>query len=106
MDEKEYERRAGELFHRVLDLFDEVDPDVADVEHSGDVITIEFVGRGRVVLNTQRPARQIWLAGGRQAWHFSFDEASGRWIDDRNGDDELMLVLRKLGTEAGVQLPG
>lgn len=104
MDEQEYERKAAEAFHRVIDLFEDVDPDEADIEQSGDVVTIEFAAKSRVVLNTQRPARQLWLAGGRQAWHFSFDPDSGQWIDARSGGAELFAVLRDLATASGVSL--
>ena len=47
------------------------------------------------MLNTQRPVHQLWLAGGQSAWHFSFDEASARWLDDK-GRGELFEVLRAL----------
>jgi len=98
VDEATYERLAGEAFSAVLDLFDEVDPDEAEVESAGDVIRIDFRGGQRVVLNTQRPARQIWLAGGRQAWHFSYDH--GGWHDDK-GRGELLATLRTLCSELG-----
>ena len=105
MDEQEFERKAGEGFDRVIDLFEDVDPDQADVEQqSGDVVTIELPGHSRVVLNTQRPARQLWLAGGRRAWHFSFDPDSGQWLDDRSEGAELFAVLRELCGAAGVTI--
>ncbi len=100
MDEHEFERRAAEAWKRVLDLFDDVDPDEADVEPSGDVIRIDFRGGRRVVLNTQRPARQIWLAGGARAWHFSFEPKSGRWYDDKGRGDELLATLAAPPKEA------
>jgi CyaY protein len=49
--------------------------------------------------------RQIWLAGGQAAWHFSFDAASERWLDDK-GRGELFDVLRRIVSEAsGLALP-
>jgi CyaY protein len=104
MDEHEFERTAAETFRRVMDLFDGVDPDDADIEPSGDVLRIDCRGGRRIVLNTQRPARQVWLAGGTSAYHFSYDEASERWLDDK-GRGELLATLRQLVKEAcGVQL--
>lgn len=99
MEEREFERRASEAWKRVLDVFDDIDPDDADVEESGDVIRIDYKNGSRVVLNTQRPARQLWLAGGQQAWHFSFDEAEGRWLDDK-GRGELFATLSTLTEQA------
>ena len=80
-------------------------PDEADVEQSGDVIRIDFKGGQRVVLNTQRPTRQLWLAGANQAWHFSYDAAQERWFDDKGRGVELYAQLAALAKAAiGVEL--
>lgn len=105
MDERAYEQRAAEAFRRVLDLFEDVDPDEVDVEQAGDVLTFLCRGGDRLVLNTQRPARQLWLAGGKRAWHFSFDPEAGEWRDDKRPDDELFATLAALVRDAvGIDL--
>jgi CyaY protein len=95
VDDRSYERLASETFKRVMDLFQDVDPEDADVDSSGDVIRIDLRSGARIVLNTQRPVHQLWLAGGQSAWHFSFEESSARWLDDK-GRGELFEVLRAL----------
>jgi iron-sulfur cluster assembly protein CyaY len=95
VDDRSYERLAADTFKRVMDLFQDVDPEDADVESSGDVIRIDLRSGARIVLNTQRPVHQLWLAGGQSAWHFSFEESSARWLDDK-GRGELFEVLRAL----------
>ncbi|HKU42518.1 MAG TPA: iron donor protein CyaY [Polyangiales bacterium] len=105
MDESEFERRAAEAWKRVIDLFEDVDPDDADIEQAGDVIRIDFRGGQRVVLNTQRPARQLWLAGGASAWHFSYDPARDSWLDDKGRGVELYAQLAALAKQAvGLEL--
>jgi CyaY protein len=105
VDEYAYERLAGTTFKRVLDLFEDIDPDEADVDSGGDVVRIELKNGRKVVLNTQRPVRQIWLAGGQAAWHFSYDAATERWLDDK-GRGELFEVLRGILLDlAGLRLP-
>ena len=105
MDERLYERLASSTFKRVIDLFEDIDPEEADVDSSGDVVRIELASGARVVLNTQRPVRQIWLAGGQAAWHFGYDAESERWLDDK-GRGELFEVLRRIVHEmSGLQLP-
>jgi iron-sulfur cluster assembly protein CyaY len=104
MDESSYERLAADTFKRVLDLFEHTDPDDADVDAAGDVIRVDLRGGRRIVLNTQRPVRQLWLAGGQSAWHFSYDAATGHWLDDK-GRGELFEVLRQLARDgAGLEL--
>jgi CyaY protein len=100
MEEREFEKKAAEAYKRVVDLFESFDPDEADVEPSGDVIRIDYRGGSRVVLNTQRPARQLWLAGGSRAWHFSFDAAQGLWFDDKGRGEELYATLSALTEQA------
>jgi iron donor protein CyaY len=95
VDESAYERLAAAAWKQVLDAFEAVDPEDADVDVAGDVIRIELRGGARLVLNTQRPAQQLWLAGGQSAWHFSYDEGDGRWLDDR-GRGELFEILAGL----------
>ncbi len=95
MDEPTFERLAADTWKQVLDRFQDVDPDDADVDIAGDVIRIDLRGGQRIVLNTQRPVRQLWLAGGQSAWHFSYDDASRRWLDDK-GRGELFEILNKL----------
>jgi len=106
MEEHEFETRAAQAWKVVLDLFDDIDPEDADIEQSGDVIRIDYSNGERVVLNTQRPARQLWLAGGTRAWHFSFDAAQGVWLDDKGNNDELFATLSMLTQRAiGRTLP-
>jgi CyaY protein len=99
MEERDFEKKAAETWKRVLDLFENIESDEADVEEGGDVIRIDYKNGSRVVLNTQRPARQLWLAGGSQAWHFSFDAEHGTWLDDK-GRGELFAILSTLTEQA------
>jgi CyaY protein len=104
MDEHAYERLANHTFRRIEDMFEQLDPDDADIEASGDVLRIQFRGARPVIVNTQRPVRQIWLAGGQRAWHFSYDEAKQAWFDDKGHGDELFATLIALGGQTGVTL--
>ncbi len=88
-------------FRKVIDLFESVDTDLADCEAAGDVITITFAGKKRCVVNTQRPTCQIWLAANARAWHFSYDEAVGNWLDDKGQGHELFATLTSLAEDWG-----
>lgn len=103
----EYERRVEDAFSRLYDLFEDVDVDDADIETSAGVVRIDFRGGSKVVVNTQRPTQQIWLAGASRGWHFSFDAERDCWLDDRDGGDELFAVVGRLTHDAiGLSLPG
>jgi CyaY protein len=51
-------------------------------------------------VNTQRPARQIWLAADARAWHFSWDPATRRWLDDKGRGDDLFATIGRIVKDA------
>ncbi|MCL2448213.1 MAG: iron donor protein CyaY [Polyangiaceae bacterium] len=105
MDESTYLKLADRTFRTIVDAFENVDPELADCESAGDVVTITLRGGRKCVVNTQRPARQIWLAANARAWHFSWDESSRRWVDDKGGGGDLFATLVNVVKEgAGVDV--
>lgn len=100
MNESEYQQRADELFKRVQDLFEEVDPDLAEAYAAGDVLTITFADRSRCVINTQRATHQIWMAYIARAWHFAYNAEAQRWEDDRGRGEEFFSTLADLVRDA------
>ncbi len=104
MDEKQYLELAHATFRRIVDAFDDVDAEDADVETNGDVVTITWRDRSRCVINTQRPVRQIWLAGGDRAWHFSWNADAERWVDDKGSGAELHATIADIARRSGLEL--
>jgi CyaY protein len=92
MDESTYDRLASEEMLYIEGQFDEVDPDEVEVTSSSGVLKLELKDGVTIVLNTQRPARQLWLAAVASAWHFDYDETDGRWRNREN--DELRETIR------------
>lgn len=107
MDESRFQQLADAAFRRIEGMLEDVDAEQVDVERSGDVITLTFQNGRKAVVNTQRPTRQIWLAANAQAWHFSFDEASDKWVDDKGRGVELLGQLAAIVKEqANVDVSG
>jgi CyaY protein len=103
MDEKRYQELADAVFRRIVDAFEDVDAEVVDCDHAGDVLTLAFSNGRRCVVNTQRPARQMWVAANARGWHFSYDESCGEWLDDKTHADELFTTLERIVRD-GAQL--
>jgi len=100
MDEQRFRHLADETFKRILDGFDDIDADDADVETAGNTIHIAFRDGSRCVVNTQGATRQIWLAGAQSGWHFSYDEATQTWLHDKGSGDELLSTIARLSERA------
>ena len=79
-----------------LEPFEEIDYTLGD-----GLVTLEFEDGTRYVVNRQAAANQMWLAAGARAWHYDWDEATGTWVDDKDGHalwDRLgEVVSAKLG---------
>lgn len=105
IDDKRYQELADRTLARIVAAFDDVDSDDADLDVTGDVISLRFRDGTRAVVNLQRPTQQLWLAGGASAWHFDYDEASARWLDAKGSGAELLGTLAALARSgAGIEL--
>jgi CyaY protein len=100
MDESAYLKLADQAFRAIGDAFENVDPDLVDCESAGDVVTLTLRGGRRCIVNTQRPVRQIWLAANSRAWHFSWDESTRRWMDDKGQKDDLFATIARIVKDA------
>ena len=85
MDQNEFLRRADECLGAAAKWLENLDPDEVDYTTGDGVVTIEFADGGKFILSRQAATSQIWLAAGARAWHYNFDTANDRWIDDRDG---------------------
>jgi CyaY protein len=105
LDEQEYLQLADRAFHAIEHAFEEVDPDLAEATLAGDVLTIGYKDGTKCIVNTQRPTRQIWVAARSRGWHFGYDPATGRWMDDRGAGVELYRWIAEVTKQTvGVEL--
>ncbi|MDO9313469.1 MAG: iron donor protein CyaY [Burkholderiaceae bacterium] len=78
--------------------------DVIDIDTSrtGGLLEMSFPNGSKIVINTQPPLHELWLAGRSGGFHFK--HADGRWLDTRSGAD-FQAILSACATEqAGVGL--
>ena len=88
MDESTYNSRVATAFKRISKALDDTDPDLFDVVATPDMVTIVHLPSGeRVIVNTQRVIKQIWVAGQGQGIHFHFHDPN--WVDDKAKGLEL-----------------
>jgi CyaY protein len=95
--ESEYRKKIQQVYDVIEKALADVDPDLAECEQSNGVLTITFSDRTRCILSGQPSVRQLWvaLAALGTAYHFNYDAASGKWIDDKGRDIELLSYLQK-----------
>lgn len=105
LDEAKYNQQISTIFQKLMRAADQIDPDVIEASSSGDMVTLTSAKGQKCVVSTQRAVRQIWVAGKGLGIHFSFDEASSTWKDDKNQGYELFGFINDvLKTISGTTL--
>jgi CyaY protein len=101
MEQREFLKLADACLARVAKWLETFDPDEVDYATTDGVVTLEFPGGLRYVLNRQAAADQMWFAAGARAWHYVWDAKARRWVDDRDGhgleERVAEVVSAKLG---------
>lgn len=74
--------------------------DVIDIDsaRTGGMLELSFPDRSKIIINTQPPLHELWLAARSGGFHFKF--VDGRWTDTRSGVD-LFSVLSTCASEQG-----
>lgn len=70
MDESTFDRVGRDELSYIEERLADVDPDDVETSSSDGVLTLTLRDGVRVVINTHRAARQIWMAAVASAWHF------------------------------------
>ena len=71
-----------------------------DSARTGGLLELTFPDRSKIVVNTQPPLHELWLAARSGGYHFKFVE--GRWRDTRSGAD-FFAQLSDCATQHGGQ---
>ena len=95
MTDSDYLTRAEALLAAVERALDDIDADI-EAERSGNVLTLEFANRSKIIVNLQPPMQEIWIAAKAGGFHFKF--ADGQWRDTRNGT-EFFAALSDYATQ-------
>jgi CyaY protein len=102
MDDQHFDKIAEAELDFLERKLGELDPDEVEVSLASGVLTLAFADGAKVVVNSHRAAREIWMADGRsasrRAYHFAPVEESGKttW---RVGGDELRATISRVLTE-------
>jgi CyaY protein len=103
MDDASFDRVARDELHALETAFSDIDPDEVDVSSSDGVLRLELRDGTRIVINSHRAARQIWMAAVATAWHFD-PEGEGVWRAPRTGEELRPTLARVLRERIGLTM--
>ncbi|HEY6395721.1 MAG TPA: iron donor protein CyaY [Candidatus Binataceae bacterium] len=101
MDDREFIQLSDQCLGRIAKWLEDLDPDEADYSTGDGVVTIEFPDGGRFILSRQSATRQIWLAADAHGWHYDWDAASVRWLDDKDGHELCQRLSEQISEKIG-----
>ncbi|MCA6218708.1 iron donor protein CyaY [Ideonella sp. B7] len=98
-----------QLATRVLDVVESqidqwLDQDVVDIDthRTGGLLELSFENGSKMVLNTQPPLQEIWLAAKGGGYHYRHE--LGRWVDTRDGTELFASLSQHASAQSGRSL--
>ncbi len=91
MSDSEYLTRAEAALAAIERALDDTEADI-EFERSGNVLTLEFENRSKIIVNLQPPMREIWIAAKAGGFHFRFIDGAVARYPQRHG-----VFLRAVG---------
>jgi CyaY protein len=98
----DYVRETSTLLARIEAACDRwLDEDVIDIDthRTGGLLELVFPDHSKIVVNTQPPLQEMWLAARAGGYHYQWD---GRcWRDTRDGHEFLEMLSRQASVQGG-----
>ena len=94
MTDPEFLALAERTLTQIEDAVDALDADI-DTDRSGNVLEFELADGAKVIVNTQAPMHEIWVAARSGGFHYRWDGA--RWVDTRSGEELFEALSRVMG---------
>lgn len=101
MSDAEYHAKTSALLAGIEANIDRwLQDDVTDIDtrRSGGLLELSFANGSKIVLNTQPPLQEMWLAARRGGYHYR--HVHGRWLD-REGHEFLEALSVCASEQAG-----
>lgn len=105
LPDAEYHRLSREVLGALETTIDRwMDDDVIDIDsqRTGGMLELTFPDRSKIIVNTQPPLQELWLAARRGGYHFR--HVAGRWVDTRDGVDFFVRLSEEASFQAGKAL--
>ena len=80
---------------------DAADADV-EINRTGNVMELEFEDGSKIIVNSQAPMQELWVAAKAGGFHFRND--GSKWVDTRGGGELYAALSGYMSQQAGVTL--
>lgn len=101
----EYRALSADVFARIEAAIDRwLQADVVDIDgqRTGGLLELSMPGGSKIVVNTQPPLQEIWLATRGGGHHFRL--VAGQWRDTRDDAEFFARLSEAASAQAGIPL--
>ena len=101
----EYQRLAQATLANIESTVDRwLQDDVIDIDpqRTGGLLELSFPGGSKIIVNTQPPLQELWLAARGGGFHFRV--VDGRWLDTKDGSEFHAVLSREATAQGGRSL--
>ena len=105
LSDTEYDRETSALLARIEAAADRwLQEDVIDIDtqRTGGLLELTFPDDSKIVVNTQPPLKELWLAARGGGFHYRW--SAGRWLDTRDDREFLQTLSAQASVQAGKTL--
>jgi CyaY protein len=105
LTDAEYHRLSAAVFARIEAAIDRwLQDDVVDIDgqRTGGLLELSVPGGSKIVVNTQPPLHEIWLATRGGGYHFR--QVAGQWRDTRDDVEFFARLSEAASAQAGKHL--
>jgi CyaY protein len=102
LTDTEYHRLAQAVLSQIEATVDRwLQEDVIDIDtqRTGGLLELLFPDGSKIVVNTQPPLHEIWLAARAGGYHYR--RVQGRWLDTRTGEEFFAALSQQASAQGG-----
>jgi CyaY protein len=105
LTDAEYQRLSAAALARIEATIDRwLQEDLVDIDgqRTGGLLELSLPGGSKIVVNTQPPLHELWLATRGGGYHFK--HVQGEWHDTRDGSEFFARLSEAASAQAGKAL--
>lgn len=105
LTDTEYHRQTSAVLSSIESTVDRwLQDDVIDIDahRTGGLLELVFPDHSRIVINTQPPLHELWLASRAGGFHYRY--VDGQWRDTRDGSEFFSALSKEASAQGGKPL--
>lgn len=102
LTDSEYHRLSAAALGSIEATVDRwLEDDVIDIDsqRTGGLLELSFPGGSKIIINTQPPLHELWLAARAGGFHYRWQ--GGRWCDTRDGSEFFAALSAQASAQGG-----